>query len=131
MKLKITLALLFLFLAFNGNAQVKSKFTPQLTIIKQSFGKKNIEKVKALLADGYTIKGIPKGAESIALQQILEQFPPMDKYTVVSEKKEKDGTRVVVKYLLKEKCLNSNFLFDAKGKIKEFNVLENASINAE
>lgn len=131
MKLKITLALLFLFLAFNAKAQVKSKFTPQLTIIKQHFGKKNIEKVKALLAEGYTIKGIPKGAESIALPQIFEQFPPMDKYSIISEKKEKGGTRIVVKYTLKEESLNSNFLFDAKGKIKEFNVLEDASTDSE
>lgn len=128
MKLRTTFTLLFLIFALYGNAQVKSKFTPQLNVVKETFGKKNMGKLKPILADGYSVNGISKGSENMVLVQLFEQFPICEKYTVSSQKKEGKNTRIAIKFFFKKEPLNSNILFDDKGKIKELNILDDASI---
>jgi hypothetical protein len=65
----------------------------------------------------------------LALPQIFQQMPSFNKYEILSLKKEKENTRVVLLFKLKEEKIKSNLLINKEGKIKELNLLEDADVN--
>lgn len=133
MKNLSTLTLCLLLFCLNGNAQIKgkqtTKFTAQIEILLDAFKTKKIDKLTPILLPGYTIKGIPKGLESVALPQIVEQMPEFTRYSIINVKPEKGNQRVNLLFVLKDQKVNVNILFDKQGKIRELNLLEDAEVN--
>ena len=113
-------------ICFTGLSQEKSKYAPQLDTIFKAFESKDPNVVQLLVTKNFTINNIPPGMEASVVEQVIPQFNGYDNYTITDEKKENNGTRVKIlaKNSGKNCSVDMNFLFDANGKISEFNVLE-------
>lgn len=95
-----------------------------------AFEQKNLDSLQPYLANGYTIKGLPEGMESMILPMLLQKLPKQVKYTITSMKEEKRGTRLTVTfYDASNKAIKSNFLIASDGKFLELNLLEDATIS--
>ncbi|QEE50814.1 hypothetical protein FUA48_14875 [Flavobacterium alkalisoli] len=133
MKTKLIYLLYILLISFTAIAQDSSKFNSQLKTILKTFQEKDINQLNPILAENYTIAGMPKGLEKQILPQIIQQLPAFSSYKVTQVKKEKNGTRIYLYFTSsksKEK-VNSNFLFNDKNKILEFNILDEANVNTQ
>ena len=133
MKTKLIYLLYILLISFTAIAQDSSKFDSQLKTILKTFQEKDINKLNPILAENYTIAGMPKGLEKQILPQIIQQLPAFSSYKVTQVKKEKNGTRIYLYFTStksKEK-VNSNFLFNDKNKILEFNILDEANVSTQ
>jgi len=63
------------------------------------------------LANGYAIKGLPKGLESIILSELYKKLPAPEKITIKKEITEKIGTRIDADFYHKDNVIKSyNFL---------------------
>ena len=126
MKSKIMLLMLSFVIQLTAHAQEKSKYEPQLNALIKSFEKKDVKIIEKELAAGYTIGGMPEGLEAQVLPQVIPQFNGYTAYTILSEVKEKENTRVKItaKNPGKNCSVNMNFLFDKENRIKELNILE-------
>lgn len=133
MKTKSLLVLLLIMAVTSVSAQGKSKFAPQLDKILEMFIKKDAKVAASVLHKDYTIAGIFPGAEEQVLPQLFEQFPKLDGYTIVSEKQEAKGTRIVINFTEKKSGFEypSNFLIDKNGIVTELNLLDNAKIETK
>ncbi|GEC80165.1 hypothetical protein B0A61_06355 [Flavobacterium aquatile LMG 4008 = ATCC 11947] len=109
----------------------KLHFEPQINLLLDAFKTKKVAKLNKTLAIGYTIKGLPKGIEALALPQIIQQMPSFNKYEVKSLKFEKENYRIFLVFILKEQKINSDLLIDRQGKIKELNLLENLKMDVK
>lgn len=124
--------LLLLLLFSCSKKQEEANHAIQINAVQNAFKEKGIENLMPYLAYGYTIKGIPKGLESIILPSILENFPAPKKFTIEKEAKEKNGTRVfVVFYNAEDIPMKSNFLINEDGMIAELNIIEDAEVTTE
>jgi hypothetical protein len=132
-----TIATLFVMLiaAFAAHAQQKSQYAPQIETLVKMFNERNAEIAAPVLAENYTISRLFPGMEEEILKQVLVQFPHFDGYTIKTETKEKNGTRLAVALQYKdegtEKEYPANFLINADNKIQELNILETADIKME
>lgn len=131
---RITILSVLLFMLLNSvNAQIskqqKYRFDSQINIIMDAFKTKKVAKLNTILTTGYTIKGLPKGIEPLALPQIVQQLPSFTKYEIKNVTAEKENYRVFLVFILKEEKLSSNLLIDKHGKIKELNLLEDSKID--
>lgn len=132
MKLKALFLTTFFLTTIAGFSQTQSKFKPQLDKVLLMFSKKDIKEIEPLLHKNYIIAGVPAGINQQLLPQLIQQLPGFDAYTIKSEKKEKNGTRINLFFTKKNaNQYNSNFLIDGNGKILELNILENASISTQ
>jgi len=108
----------------------KIDFDIRMEAVKMAFEQKSIDSLQPYLANGYTIKGLPEGMESMILPMLLEKLPKQEKYTINSATEEKRGTRLTVTfYDASNKTIKSNFLVAKDGKFLEFNLLEDAKIS--
>lgn len=107
-------------------------FEKRIDIVKTAINQKKIDSLKPYLANGYTIKGLPEGMESMILPIMIEKLPSQKKFIITSNSKEKRGTRIKVTfYDTNNTTIKSNFLIAKDGKFLELNILEDAKINTE
>ncbi|HLP64698.1 MAG TPA: hypothetical protein VK161_09355 [Flavobacterium sp.] len=121
----------FLFLVLNSCANDKTtNFNKRINAVKIAIEQKSIDSLQPYLANGYTIKGLPEGMESIILPMILNKLPAQKRFTIDSQKEEKRGTRLHVTFFdANNKAIKSNFLIAKDGKFLELNILEDAKIS--
>lgn len=133
MTTKIIYFVFALLVSVAGTAQDSSKFEPQLNTVLKAFQNQDVSKLNTVLAENFTIAGMPKGFEKQILPQLVEQLPPFDSYKVTKVEEETNGTRVYL-YFVEPKTkeqVTSNFLFNKKNKIQEFNLLDDSEITTQ
>jgi len=124
---KIIPLLLLLIISCNKNKKVD--YTPQLSALKKAFEQKKIDPLQPYLANGYTIKGLPQGMESMIFPKLLEALPTVEKYEIKSETPEKMGMRIKAIYHFKGiPPQNANFLIAGDGKFLELNFMNEAMV---
>lgn len=107
-------------------------FEKRIGIVKKAINQKKIDSLKPYLANGYTIKGLPDGMESMILPILIQKLPSLKKFIITSNSKEKRGNRIKVTfYDVNDSIIKSNFLIAKDGKFLEINILEDAKINTE
>jgi len=110
----------------------KIDFDKRITAVKMAFEQKKTDSLQPYLANGYTIKGLPEGMESVILPMLLQKLPKQEKYIITESKEEKRGTRLKVSfYDASDHEIKSNFLIAKDGKFLELNILEDAKISTE
>ena len=110
----------------------KIDFDKRINAVKMAFEQKKMDSLQPYLANGYTIKGLPEGMESVILPMMLEKLPRQEKYVITDSKEEKRGTRLKVTfYDASNREIKSNFLIAKDGKFLELNLLEEAKISTE
>jgi len=106
------------------SAQTKSKYEVQVKAIQTASIQKKVDALSPYLAEGFTITGIPKGAEKMALPQILQQLGAITSYKILSETKEANGIRHTISYKVEQEDIKGTLLLNATGKITELNILD-------
>lgn len=121
----------FSFLLFlSCTNEKKMDFEKRINAVQIAFEQKKVDSLEPYLANGYTIKGLPEGMESMVLPMILEKLSIQKKFTIDSQKEEKRGTRLnVTFYDTANKPIKSNFLIAKDGKFLELNILEDAKVS--
>jgi len=123
--MKNYIVLLFALISTIGvSAQTKSKYEVQVKAVQTATVQKKVDALSPYLAEGYTIAGIPKGAEKMALPQILQQLGAITAYRILSETKEAKGTRLTISYKVAQEDIKGTLLLNATGKITELNILD-------
>jgi len=123
--MKKYIILLFALISTIGvSAQSKSKYDVQVKAVQTASIQKKVDALSPYLAEGYTIAGIPKGAETMALPQILQQLGTITSYKILSETKEAKGIRLAIFYKVKQEDIKGTLLLNATGKITELNILD-------
>lgn len=121
-----------LFLFFIACQKEKKDYNIQINAVKQSFETKKIDSLKPYLANGFTMKGLPEGMESLILPEILKKAPAPEKFIIKSETKEERGTRVIVDfYYQNQEPEKANFLIAKDGKFLELNIFEDVKVSTK
>jgi len=121
---------LFLLLLISCNPKGKIDFPKRVNAVKTAMEQKSLDSLSPYLANGYTIKGLPQGMESMILPLLFQKLPAPEKFTITSEKKEKKGTRLEVTFYYNgEIPAKADFLIAKDGKFLELNILKDAKIS--
>lgn len=128
---RLVLFSIFLFTLTSCNDK-EIDFDKRINAVKIAIDRKKIDSLKPYLANGYTIKGLPEGMESMILPIMIEKLPAQKKFVITSTSKEKRGTRLKVTfYDANNTTIKSNFLIAKDGKFLELNILEDAKITTD
>jgi len=128
MKNKLALLFLILMLSITVSQAQKQSYTKELNIVFKSLKSNDYKLIKPLLDPNVKVGNLPQGMNDAVIPQVLTQLPKPVSFKVSSTIKEGDGTRINTVYTYADKTTrNQSFLFNAKGKIIDFDVLEGAN----
>lgn len=124
--------LLFSFSLLLSCSEKKMDYEKRINAVKIAIEQKKMDSLQPYLANGYTIKGLPEGMESMILPMLLDKLPVQKRFIIENQKQEKRGMRLKVTfYDANNKPIKSNFLIAKDGKFLELNILEEAKISTD